>query len=82
LGKFVPATVDRAGKRLKHEVAAAGEKMGPRWDAFPQRSHGLFDIWKDKGSRFVNQAHAAVNSWVSGYRDKNGKEKNETDAQP
>jgi hypothetical protein len=82
LGKFVPATVDRAGKRLKHEVAAAGEKMGPRWDAFSQRSHGLFDIWKDKGSRFVNQAHAAVNSWVSGDRDKNGKEKNETDAQP
>ena len=40
LGKFVPATVDRAGKRLK-------------------------------------QAHTALNSWVSRYRDKNGKEKNE-----
>ncbi|MBW2584915.1 MAG: DUF2934 domain-containing protein, partial [Deltaproteobacteria bacterium] len=33
LGKFVPATVDRAGKRLKAEVAAAVEKMGPRWEA-------------------------------------------------
>jgi hypothetical protein len=76
LGKFVPATVDRAGKRLKHEVAAAGEKMSPKWDAFSERSHGLFEIWKDKGGQFVNQAHTALNSWVSRYRDKNGKKKN------
>ena len=77
LGKFVPATVDRAGKRLKQEVAAAAEKMGPRWDALSQKSHGLFDIWKDKGERFVNQAHTALNSWVSRYRDKNGNEKSQ-----
>jgi hypothetical protein len=77
LGKFVPATVDRAGKRLKQEVAAAVEKMGPRWDALSEKSHGLFEIWKDKGGHFVGQAHTALNSWVSRYRDKNGKEKNE-----
>jgi hypothetical protein len=77
LGKFVPATVDRAGKRLKHEVAAAAEKMSPRWDAFSARSHGLFAIWKDKGGRFANQAQTALSSWVSRYRAKNGIEKNE-----
>jgi len=77
LGKFVPATVDRAGKRLKQEVAAAVEKMGSRWDAFSEKSHGFFEIWKDKGGQFVNQAHTALNSWVSHYRDKNRKEKNE-----
>ncbi len=79
LGKFVPATVDRAGKRLKQEVAAAVEKMGPRWDAFSEKSHGLFEIWKVKGGQFVNQAHTALNSRVSRYRGKNGKEKNEND---
>jgi len=77
LGKFVPATVDRAGKRLRQEVAAAVEKMSPRWDVFSEKSHGLFEIWKDKGGQFVNQAHTALNSWVSHYRDKNRKEKNE-----
>ena len=41
LGEFVPETVDRAGKRLKQEVAAAVEKMGPRWDTFSEKSHGL-----------------------------------------
>jgi hypothetical protein len=75
LGEFVPETVDRAGKRLKQEVAAAVEKMGPRWDAFSAKSHGLFEIWKDKGSHFVNQAHTALNAWVRRNREQNGKEK-------
>jgi hypothetical protein len=77
LGKFVPATVDRAGKRLKQEVAAAVGKMGPRWDAVSEKSQGLFEIWKGKGGQFVNQAHTALNSWVSRYRDQNGKENKE-----
>jgi phage terminase Nu1 subunit (DNA packaging protein) len=75
LGDFVPETVDRAGKRLKQEVAAAVEKMGPRWDAFSAKSHGLFEIWKDKGGQFVNQAYSALNGWVSRYREQNGKGK-------
>lgn len=74
LGEYVPETVDRAGKRLKQEVAAAVEKMGPRWDAISEKSHGLFEIWKDKGGQFLNQANTALNSWVSRYRGKNGKE--------
>jgi hypothetical protein len=74
LGKFVPATVDRAAKKLKQEVAAAVEKMGPRWDAFSEKRHGLFEIWKDKGGHFVSQAQTALNSWVNRYRDKNGKD--------
>ena len=60
---------------LNGNVAAAVEKMGPQWDAFSEKSHGLFEIWKDKGGQFVNQTHAALNSWLSRYRDKNGKEK-------
>jgi len=77
LGKFVPATVDRAGKRLKQEVAAAVEKMGPRWDALSEKRHGLFEDWMGKGGQFVNQAHTALTSWVSRYREQNGKKKNE-----
>jgi len=76
LGKYVPATVDRAGKRLKQEVAAAVEKLGPRWDAFAEKSHGLFELWRDKRGQYVNQTHTALNSRVSRYRDKNGKKKN------
>ena len=75
LGEYVPETVDRAGKRLKKEVAAAVEKMGPRWDSISERGSGLFEIWIDKGSRFLNQAYSALNGWVRGQRDKNGQDK-------
>ena len=75
LGEYVPGTVDRAGKRLKKEVAAALEKMGPRWNTISEKGHGLFEIWKGKGSRFLNQAQSALNSWVRGHNDKNGKDK-------
>jgi len=75
LGEFLPDTVDRAGKRLKQEVAAAVEKMGPRWDAFSEKSQGLFEVWKDRGGHFVNQASTALNDWVRRYRGKNGHDK-------
>ena len=77
LGKFFPATLDRAGKRLKQEVADAVEKMGPRWNTFSEKRHGLFEIWKGKGGQFVNRAHTALNSWVIRYRDQNGKKNKE-----
>jgi hypothetical protein len=66
-------------RRLTGPVNATVEKIGPRWDAFSEKSHGIFEIWKDKGGQFANQAHTALNSWVSRYRDKNGKKKNEND---
>ena len=74
LGEYVPDTVDRAGKRLKQEVVAAVEKMGPRWNTISEKSHGLFEIWKGKGSRFLNRAHTALHGWVGKNQDKNGKE--------
>jgi hypothetical protein len=77
LGSFVPASVDRAGKILKQEVAAAVDKIGPRWEAVSEKRHGLFEIWKGKGSQFFNQAHTALHSWVSRHRDPNGREKTE-----
>jgi phage terminase Nu1 subunit (DNA packaging protein) len=75
LGEYVPETVDRAGKRLKKEVAAAVEKMGPGWNTISEKSHGLFEIWKGKGSQFLNQAYSALNSWVRKQHDKNGQDK-------
>ena len=72
LGEFFPETIDRAGKRLKQEVAAAVEKMGPRWNTISEKSHGIFEIWKGKGSQFLNRAHTALNGWLGRQHDKNG----------
>lgn len=75
LGKLVPETVDRAGKRLKQEADGAVEKIYPRWYAFSEKSRRAFEICKDKGGRFANQAHSALKIWMRRYRDNNGKGK-------
>ena len=76
LGEFVPEAVDRAGKRLRREVADAIEKMGPRWDTLSGKSLGFFEIRRNKSSRFLNQARATLNGWVSRYRKPNGRGRN------
>ena len=56
----------------RQEVAAAAEKIGPRWNTISEKSHGLFEIWKGKGGQFLNEAHTALNNWVRRHQDKNG----------
>ncbi len=70
LGEFVPEAVDKAGKKLRREVAAAIEKMGPRLEAFSGRGLELFESWKDRGGNFLNQASKALDDWVRRYRRK------------
>ena len=70
LGEFLPETVDKAGKMLKAEIAATVERLGPRWESFSGKSAEIFDVWKDRGIGFLNQASRALNDWVSRYRKK------------
>ena len=70
LGEFVPGTVDKASKRLKRELATTVERMGPRWEAFSEKSGELFEAWKDRGTNFLNQASKGLNDWVQSYRKK------------
>ena len=72
LGEFVPGTVDKASKRLKRELATTAERMGSRWEVFSEKSGDLFEVWKDRGTNFLNQAPKALNDWVHRYRKKDG----------
>ncbi len=75
LGEFFPDTVDRAGRRLRQEVAAAVEKTGYRWDSLADKSHEIFDDWKDRGDQFVRQASTALNDRVKRFRRKEERDK-------
>ena len=75
LGEFFPDTVDRTGRRLRQEVAAAVEKTGSRWDFLADKSHEIFDDWKDRGDQFVRKASTALNTWVRRFREKEEQDK-------
>jgi hypothetical protein len=70
LGEFLPETVDKASKMLKNEIAATVERLGPRWESFSGKSAEIFEVWKDRGIGFLNQASGALNDWVGRYRKK------------
>lgn len=70
LGEFLPETVDKASKMLKGEIAATVERLGPRWESFSGKSAEIFEVWKDRGIGFLNQASGALNDWVGRYRKK------------
>ena len=70
IGEFVPETVDKASLLLKREIAATVEKMGPKWGAISEKSSDLFNVWKGRGTSFLNQASLALNDWVKRYRNK------------
>jgi len=71
IGEFLPETVDKASKKLKQETAVAVEKLGSNWKDFSDKSSELFDVWKERGTHFLNQASGALSDWVHLYRGKN-----------
>jgi len=70
IGEFLPETVDKASKMLKGEIAATVERLGPRWESISGKSAEIFEVWKDRGVGFLNQASGALNDWVRRYRRK------------
>jgi hypothetical protein len=71
IGEFLPETVDKAGKKFKNEMAAAVQKLDSNRKDFSDKSLELFDVWKDRGTHFLNQATDVLNDWLSQYRSKN-----------
>lgn len=62
---FQPAVPAGAGRQ---EAADAVEKMGLRRDDLPGSRPGFFEVWKYKGSRFLNEARTALEAWVDRER--------------
>jgi hypothetical protein len=71
MGEFIPETVNRASKNLKHEMAVAVEKLGSNWKDLSAKSSEIFDVWKERGAHFLNRASEALNDWLRSYRSKN-----------
>lgn len=38
--------------------------MGPKWEAFTEKSADLFGVWRDRGSQFLAQAATAIGDWL------------------
>lgn len=63
-GEFTAETVSKITAALRKDLASASLKMGPKWEAFTEKSADLFGVWRDRGSQFLAQAATAVGDWL------------------
>jgi len=63
-GTYTSAAVSKAVAALRKDMANAAERLGPKWEAFSEKSADLFSVWRDRGSVFLGQAATSVGTWL------------------
>ena len=69
-GEYTAETVNRIAASLRKDMASAAQQMGPKWEAFTEKSADLFAVWRDRGSQFMAQAAGAVGEWLQQAGDR------------
>ncbi|HEX9813048.1 MAG TPA: DUF2934 domain-containing protein [Burkholderiales bacterium] len=63
-GTHAAETVTKIAATLRKDMAATAAKMGPKWEAFSEKSADMFSVWRDRGNVFLGQAADAVGEWL------------------
>lgn len=63
-GEYTAETVSKITTTLRKDMASAAVKMGPKWEAFSEKSSDLFGVWRDRGGMFLGRAAGAVADWL------------------
>lgn len=63
-GEYAAETINRAAERLKKEIGESATAMGPRWEAFSEKTASVFAVWRDRGSAFLARAAIGVGEWL------------------
>lgn len=63
-GTYTSAAVNKAVTALRKDMAIAAERLGPKWEAFSEKSADLFSVWRDRGSVFLGQAATSLGTWL------------------
>jgi hypothetical protein len=64
LGEHTADTVDRVAASVERDMVNAAQRMGPKWEAFSEKTADLFHVWRDRGGQFLGRASAAAGEWL------------------
>jgi len=64
LGEYTSETVEKVRGTVEKELAVAAQKIGPRWQAFSEKTADLFHIWRDRSQQFLSSATKAASDWL------------------
>jgi hypothetical protein len=63
-GEYTADTVSKISTSLRKDMTSAAMKMGPKWEAFSEKSSDLFEVWRDRSSMFLAGAADAMADWL------------------
>ena len=72
LGDYSSSTVNKATEAVRREIASTADKLGSKWESLSEKSADLFEVWRDRGSEFLDQASKAVSEWLQQFHRKKG----------
>lgn len=64
LGGYTTDTIDKVRTTVEKDMAAAAEKIGPRWQTFSEKTADLFQVWRDRSQQFLSDASQVVGDWL------------------
>jgi len=70
MGEHTADTIDKVAASVERDMVSAAQKIGTRWDAYSEKTADLFQVWRDRGNRFLTDATAAVGDWLQQTSDK------------
>jgi len=63
-GEYTAETINKIADSLRKDMTSAAIKMGPKWEAFSDKTADLFEVWRDRGSLFLSYAADAIADWL------------------
>jgi hypothetical protein len=70
MGEHTADTIDKVAASVEKDMVNAAQKLGTRWDATSEKTADLFQVWRDRGNRFLTGATTAVGDWLQQTNDK------------
>ncbi len=70
MGEHTADTIDNVAASVEKDMVNAAQKIGTRWDAYSEKTADLFQVWRDRGNRFLEDATTAVGDWLQQTSEK------------
>lgn len=69
-GEYTAETINKIADSLRKDMTSAAMNMGPKWEAFSEKTADLFSVWRDRHRQFLARAADAMANWLQQTGDK------------
>ena len=49
---------------MERDLAGAAQRIGPKWEAFSEKTADLFEAWRDRSRQSLTDATTALADWL------------------